>query len=289
MPRLPALLLPALAVVAAPVLAACSGASSAGGGPRVVASTYPLAFVAQRVAGSQAQVSDLTRPGQEPHDLELTVQQTAEIADADLVVYEKGLQPAVDDAVDSTGPAAVVEAAAAAGLKGDDPHFWLDPERLGRVAATVEKQLAATDPGQADTYATNLSRLQGQLAALDAAYRRGLAHCRTTTVVVSHDAFGYLGRYGLTFASISGRSPGAEPSPDHLAELRRLIESKQLTTVFTEPLASPAGAEALASDAGVRTAVLDPIEGLSDATADQDYLTLMRRNLEALRAAGDCS
>ena len=283
----------ATAVVALPVAAAglsgCSGASSADGKVHVVAASYPLAFVAQRIAGSDAEVSNLTRPGQEPHDLELTVPQTAEVADADLVVYEKGFQPAVDDAVDSTDPAAVVDAAATARLEGDDPHFWLDPARLRRVASAVEQRLAKADPGHADAYAANLGRLTTQLGRLESAYAHGLAHCRTTTMVVSHDAFGYLGRYGLTFASITGRSPEAEPSPDHLAELRQLIEDRHVTTVFTEPLASSSAADTLARDAGIRTAPLDPIEGLSDATAGQDYFSLMRRNLVALREAGDCS
>jgi len=278
----------AVAAVAATALTGCSGGSSAGQGVQVVASTYPLAYVAERIAGSHAQVSDLTRPGQEPHDLELTVQQTAQVADADVVVYEKGFQPAVDDAVESTGPETVVDAAATAGLEGDNPHFWLDPRKLSRVAGAVEQALAKRDPDHADAYAANLARLRAQLTSLDRAYARGLARCRTTTMVVSHDAYAYLGRYGLTFASISGLSPDAEPSPDHLAELRKLIEERHLTTVFTEPLGSPATADTLAHDAGIGTAVLDPIDGLSDSSADQDYLSLMRRNLAALRKAGDC-
>jgi zinc transport system substrate-binding protein len=108
-------------------------------------------------------------------------------------------------------------------------------------------------------------------------------------MVVSHDAYSYLDRYGVTFAAINSLSPDAEPSPDHLAQLRRLIQEEGVTTVFTEPLSSPATADTLARDAGVRTATLDPIEGLSDTTAHQDYLSLMRRNLAALRKAGGCS
>jgi zinc transport system substrate-binding protein len=278
-----------LAAVAGTVLSGCSAGSSGGNGVHVVASTYPLAYVAERLSGGLAQVTDLTRPGQEPHDLELTVQQTADVAGADLVVYEKGFQPAVDDAVGSTGPDAVVDAAAAAGLEGDDPHFWLDPLRLRRVADAVERELATLDPPHAKVYSQNLTGLRRELAALDTAYRQGLAHCRIHTVVVTHDAFGYWGRYGLSFASITGLSPDAEPSPEHLAQVRQLIQDRHLTTVFTESLVSPATADTLAHDLGIRTAVLDPIEGLTDATAHEDYLSLMHRNLAALRKADDCS
>ncbi|MDX6325631.1 MAG: zinc transport system substrate-binding protein [Nocardioidaceae bacterium] len=258
-------------------------------GTHVVASFYPLAYVTARIGGSHVDVTDLTRPGQEPHDLELTVQQTADVADASLVVYAKGFQAAVDDAVSSTSPAHVAEVSGAAGIRADDPHFWLDPQRLSRVAAQVEKGLAEADPAHRAAFEANLAGLQRDLAKVDQEYRRGLSTCATRTMVVSHDAFSYLGKYGLSFAAINGRSPDAEPSPARLAQLRQLIQEDHLSTVFVEPLASPASGQTLADSLGIRTAVLDPIEGLTTAEKGSDYLDLMRRNLDALRSAGRCS
>jgi len=276
-------------VVAAPLLTGCSGDEASGSGTSVVTSFYPLQYVAQRVAGARADVTDLTRPGQEPHDLELTVRQTAEVGDADVVLYEKGFQAAVDDAVEQSDPEHVVDAAATAGLTGDDPHFWLDPTRLSRVAAAFEEQLAQADPQHTDEYAANAKALERDLAALDRSMSKGLADCRIDTIVVSHDAFGYLGRrYGLEVVGVNGLSPDAEPSPSHIRELQDLIREDGVTTVFSEELASREFADSLAGDLGIRTAVLDPIEGLSDATADQDYLSLMRRNLRTLQQANGC-
>src|SRR3954466_13779654 len=210
--------LAAVAILAIPVLASCGGASDGaartGDGVSVVTSFYPLQYVAQRIAGGHAHVVNLTQPGREPHDLELTVRQTAAIADSDVVVYEKGFQPDIDDAIDQNGPEHVLDAASVADLSGDDPHFWLDPTRLSAVAAAFERQGADADPAHARDYARRLSSLRADLAHLDVAYRRGLADCRLDTVVVSHDAFGYLAeRYGLDVVSVNGLSPDAEPSP----------------------------------------------------------------------------
>lgn len=277
-------------VAAAPLLAGCGGSEASGSGTRVVTSFYPLEYVAQRVAGDHADVTNLTQPGREPHDLELTVRQTAEVSEADVVLYEKGFQAAVDDAVEQSGPEHVVDAAAAADLTGDDPHFWLDPTRLSKVSAAFETRLAEADPAHADEYAANAKSLKSDLAALDRSMSRGLADCRIDTIVVSHDAFGYLGRrYGLKVVGINGLSPDAEPSPSHVRELQDLIRADGITTVFSEELASREFADSLAGDLGITTAVLDPIEGLSDATADQDYLSLMRRNLRTLRTANGCA
>ena len=295
---LPVLLSVLLPVLLSVLLSGCSAvglaeptgrAVAADAPPRVVTSFYPLDYVARRIAGPRAEVVDLTRPGQEPHDLELSVPQTAQLADADVALYERGFQSAVDQAVDENGPAHVVDASRAGRLRGDDPHFWLDPTRLSLVAAAFEKQLAAVDPRRAASYRARLLRLQNDLDDLDGAYQRGLADCRRRTIVVSHDAFGYLGRrYDLDVEGINALSPDAEPSPAHVAALQDLIAAKGITTVFAERLGTPVLAESLARDLGIDVAVLDPIEGLSDATADQDYLSLMRANLGVLRTANGC-
>ncbi len=273
-----------------PLLGGCGPGVQRGSRPLVVTSFYPLQWVAERVAGRHVEVVDLTHPGQEPHDIELTVRQTADVVDASVVLYARGLQAAVDQAVDRERPRHVVDAAAVARLEGDDPHFWLDPTRMRAVAGAFERRLARVDPGHARDYARRLHRLQRELTGLDRSFRRGLAHCRIRTIVVSHDAFGYLGRrYGLRVAGINGLSPDAEPSPAHVRELQDLIRREHLTTVFSEELASRELAGSIARDLGLRSAVLDPVEGLDDATAGQDYLSLMRRNLTTLRKADQCS
>ncbi|HEX6247656.1 MAG TPA: metal ABC transporter substrate-binding protein [Nocardioidaceae bacterium] len=301
---------PLLAAVAAPlVLAACAGTAGDSGSTKVVSSFYPLEYVAQRIAGEHADVTTLTSPGVEPHDLEMTVRQTAEISDADVVVYERGLQPAVDAAVEQHGPESVVEVTEVVELEPADAeahegeseaeheehadvdgdlHFWLDPERMAEVADEVAARMSEIDAENAADYEANLEALRSDLEELDAEYDAGLAECRLDTVVVSHDAFGYLEKYGLHFEPIAGLSPDAEPSPAHLTRLADLITDEGITTVFSETLASPAMAETLARDLGLETAVLDPIEGLGDETSEEDYLSLMRANLAALQDANGC-
>ena len=160
---------------------------------------------------------------------------------------------------------------------------------MSSVAKAVEEQLADADPDNADTYAANLEDLQDDLGALAEQMRSDLASCAVDTIVVSHDAFSYLGTYGLEVAPIAGISPDAEPSPSRLAELQGVISEEGVSTVFYETLVSPDLAETLAGDLGIETAVLDPIEGLTDETEGEDYVSLMEQNLEALRTANSCS
>jgi len=287
----------------------CSALTEDQPGVQVATAFYPLQFVTERVTEGvpDIEVDTLAQPGVEPHDLELTIKETALIADASLVVYEKDFQPAVDEAVDQNAEGDTLDVSGPADLvtfesehahdeddehghdhEGLDPHFWQDPTRMADVADAIADSLADIDPDHSDEYAANAADLRADLERLDAAYTGGLADCERDTVVVSHDAFGYLSRYGIHVAPIAGLSPDAEPTPADLAELHELIESDGVTTVFSETLAPPQLAETLADDAGVSAEILDPVEGLTDDTADEDYVSLMERNLAALERANGC-
>jgi len=289
-------------VLLSSVLSGCAAftddSATSADGVEVAAAFYPLQYVAGRVAGDHATVENLTAPGGEPHDLELNPNETAEVARADLVVYERGFQPSVDDAADENASGDTLDVADVVDLvpfrdhgvdsDEDDPHFWQDPLLLADVGDAVADQLAKVDPANADDYEAKAADLRTDLETVDQEYADGLSGCARDTIVVSHDAFGYLQRYGLTMDAILGLSPDSEPTPADLARLQDVIRDEGVTTVFSESLASPESAEALASDMGVRSEVLDPIEGLTDDTADSDYLSLMRSNLAALEQANGC-
>jgi zinc transport system substrate-binding protein len=321
-----------VAALALPMVAltACSSddgtAASDDGTLQVLASFYPLQYVAEQVGGDLVSVDNLTPPSAEPHDLELAPAQVRAVGDADLVVYQSGFQAPVDEAVDARQPEHVVDAADVVELESSpgtvehmddehagetaeehaehadededghdhgalDPHFWLDPTLLEPVADAVAEQLAAVDPDQAETFTANAEALKETLDDLDAEFATALEPCAGQTLVTSHTAFGYLAeRYDLVQVGITGVDPESEPSPARLREIGDVVETYDVQTIFTETLTSPKVAETLASDLGVSTAVLDPLEGLSEdaAAAGADYVAVMDDNLAALSAGLGC-
>jgi zinc transport system substrate-binding protein len=283
---------------------ACSPSSPDPDGRRVavVASFYPIAEAARRVGGDLVTVTNLTAPGVEPHDLELTPDQVEAIATADLVLYlGGGFQPAVEDAVDQAEGTVVdvmsgieTETPPSGSEEGldVDPHVWLDPERYSQIVDEVRSALADIDPSHVGAFAAGASRFQDELNELDEEFRTGLADCQRATIVTNHAAFGYLAAaYGLTLVGISGLDPEAEPDPRRIAEIRELVRSQGITTIFTEDLVSPKVAETLADEAGVGTAVLHTVEGLTDdeVAAGEDFVSQMRKNLSTLREALACA
>ena len=275
------------------VLAGC-GADEEAADRTVVAAFYPLAWVAEEVAGDDTQVVNLTPPGAEPHDLELTARDVERVNDADVVLYlGRGFMPALEDAVEGhEGAIDLLEGHSLreGGEHGDeereepevDPHVWLDPNRLAAMAATVAGELG--DPEAADD-------LVARLQSLDGEFRDGLATCERREIVTSHAAFGYLAdAYDLRQIALTGLSPEAEPSPRALEELVEEVREEGATTVFFESLVSPRLAETVAREAGADTAALDPLEGLAEDELEggADYVSVMRENLATLREALGC-
>jgi zinc transport system substrate-binding protein len=274
-------------VTAAAALAGCGDGSPASDAGRrdVAAGFYPLAFAAEQIGGDRVAVTNLTPAGAEPHDLEISPADVAAIRDADLVLLlGRGFQPQLEDAAgEGENVVHLLDTPGLHLLPGEDPHVWLDPVRYATVAGRIAAAL--DEPAAADA-------LVARLQALDGEYRRGLAGCERHELVTSHEAFGYLAdRYGLEQIAVAGLSPEAEIDPGRLEEVIDVVRASGATTVFVEPLVSPRIAETVARETGAKTAVLDPVEGLTEegAARGEDYFSLMRRNLEALREGLGCS
>jgi zinc transport system substrate-binding protein len=282
-----------------------AGSGSSGDKVGVVAAFYPLQFITQQVGGDAVSVTNLVKPGAEPHDLELNPQQVAQVADAKLVVYIKGFQPALDKAVSQNAAGRGFDVTTVSPLtqqgsnhqgtqeEGEppapDPHLWLDPTRLAAVADKLADRLAEVDSGQAADFRANAAALRSTLDQLDKEYADGLKTCQRNEIVTSHAAFGYLAdRYHLQQVAITGLSPEEEPSPERLAEVAKEAKAHNTTTIFFETLVSPKLSEAVAKEIGAKTAVLDPIEGIEPGS-NSDYLSVMRTNLSTLRTALGCT
>lgn len=310
-------------------LSACAGTSDAadggnGGKLDVVASFYPMQYLAEQIGGGHVAVETLTKPGVEPHDLELKPKQIGALGEADVILYLKGIQPAVDEAIAQAGVKNTVDAATLTKLEahgtstghdhghgeeghehadehgaeegheghdhgseaGADPHVWLDPVKYAEVAKGVGSAFEKADPDHAADYKKNTDALVKKLGDLDTEFETGLKNTATRTFITTHSAFGYLAeRYHLDQEGISGLDPESEPSPARMKELQEVAAKDKVSTIFFETLASDKTAKTLAGDTGLKTDVLDPLEGITDKSRGGDYIEVMRSNLTALKKA----
>ena len=276
-----------MAALAAVSLAACGGsggsASPTDGPLTVVAGFYPLAYAAEQVGGDAVQVVNLTPPGAEAHDLELSPQQVAEIGEADLVLYVPGFQPALDEAIAQVNPDRALDVTEAISLlpaedhahEGDhahgdegmpgDPHVWLNPLNMSTIGDEIASRLGDLRDGA--SFAAGAEALTASMDALNAQWEQGTAECRSRDLVVSHEAFGYLAQqYDFTQIGIAGLTPEAEPSPARIAEVADLVRANGVTTIYYETLVDPKVAQTLAAETAQQEQGEDRSDGQNHGT-----------------------
>jgi zinc transport system substrate-binding protein len=272
-------------------LCGCTAQAADDGRLHVLAAAYPFAWAAEQVGGPDVRVTDLVHAGAEPHDVELSPRQIGAVEQAGLVVYLRGFQPAVDDAVrEADGPARLDLTPDVSVRRNEgsvDPHVWLDPVRMSAIVRAVAAKLSERDPGHASAYGDRAAATLERLRRLDADFRSSVRTCRHREVVTAHSAFAYLAdRYDLQQVGVAGISPEAEPSPGRLARVARFARAHDVHTIFFGSDADPKLADTVAREIGARTAILDPVEGVENG---DDYLSVMRRNARALHDGLQCA
>lgn len=283
-----------------PDTAAASAAAAqtdSGAKVKVVTSFYAMEDFAKKVGGDDIEVTNLVPAGTEPHDWEPAATDVQAIQDADLFVYNgASMEHWVDDTLSSLGdktPASVKASEGIALRVGEepgevDPHVWLNPENAKAELANIKDALVKVDPDHKADYEANYEKYAAEFDQLDQDFKDKLGAVPNKTIVVSHEAFGYLcDAYGLTQVPITGMDAEGEPDAQTMASIIDQVKSQNIKVIFSEDLVSPKVAKQIADATGATCEVLSPIEGLTDEQIAQgeDYFSVMESNLDELMKA----
>lgn len=264
--------------VAAAVITGLAGCGEAGrsadaapaaGLLAVVATTPQVADFVRTIGGSDVAVTQIIKPGVDPHEYQPTPADIQAIGQAKLVVKNGvGLERWLDQTIQSAGfGGTVVDASQGVPLrKGDpgndemkdgDPHIWHNPLNAKIMVSDIEKGLAGADPAHSDAYAKNLASYGAQLDQLDAGNVAAFAKLPADDrkLVTNHDAFGYyVDRYHLQFVGsvIPSMDTSAELSAKQLDDLVAKIKATGTKAIFTESSLPPKTADSIARQAGVK-------------------------------------
>ncbi|MCM1179096.1 MAG: metal ABC transporter substrate-binding protein [Clostridium sp.] len=278
---------------------------------KIVTTIYPMQNFAEEIAGDRAQIINLVPAGMEPHDFELSIGDMQLMEEADIFIYNgAGMEHFVDTMLQSVSnkDLVVVEAVQNVNLletehshggetahdgtghtdRRIDPHTWLSIENAMCEAEVIKDALCKADAKNADCYNRNFDVYQAKLQALADRYEKELSGLSGNTIVVAHEAFGYLcAEHGLVQEAVEGLTADSEPDTVRMKEIIDFCKEHDIQVIFFEELVSPKVAEAIADEVGARTDVLNPIEGRSAEQEEEglDYIGLMEQNLEALKKA----
>ena len=169
-----------------------------------------------------------------------------------------------------------------------DPHVWLSPVNAKTEMENIKNAFVEADPDNKDYYEQNYETYAEKFDQLDQEYKDGLSDTKSKDLITSHEAFRYLCQaYGLNQVGIEGLSTDSEPDASRMDEIIKFAKENNIKTIFFEELVSPKVSETIADEIGAKTAVLNPIEGLTDEeiSAGEDYFSVMETNLKTLEDA----
>lgn len=267
-------------------------------------SIYPLEYLAKEIGGSNVEVKNIVPVGMESHDFEPSIKDIAKIKEGELFLFigsgfedwtgkliseNKGLNSL--EASKSVNLIPITDAGHSEEEGSDhkdedhtdkDPHIWLSPINMIEIGNSVKNELVNLDQENKEKYEENFKNLKNNLEELDKKYRDALKNKTSDTILVSHSAFAYLANeYSFNQLPVSGVSPDSEPTPKTMSKIVDIAKEKKLKYIYFETLVSPKSAEVIAKEAGLKTLVLNPIEGLTEKEKKngKNYISLMEDNL----------
>ena len=261
----------------------------------VVTTIYPVYDFVSNIAGERAEIINLVPAGTEPHDFELSTGDMQLLEEADLFIYNgAGMEHFVDKTLDAVSNKELIAVEAAGTVKtlesGEktDPHTWLSVQNAISESEVIKDAFIQIDAEHKEVYEKNFEDYKDRLEALDKTYKEELSGLSRNTIVVAHEAFGYLcAAYGLKQNAVEGLTADSEPDSAKMKEIIDFCREEDIQVIFFEELVSPKVANAIAEEIGAETMVLNPIEGLTASQEEEglDYISLMEENLEALKKA----
>ncbi|WP_205529021.1 zinc ABC transporter substrate-binding protein AztC [Microbacterium halotolerans] len=291
-------LLAFVGATAAAALVGCAPAS--GNGAHIVATTNILGDVVRQIAGDEAGVTTLMKPNADPHSFEISAQEAAGLAEADLLVSNGlGLEENVEQHLATAAGSGAARFVAGDHITplsfssgvgaGDDPHFWTDPDRMADVVMALGDEIAGL-PGvdvsaieeHTSAYLEEIDALEAEMTAAFEAIpddRRAL--------VTNHHVFGYLAdRFGFDTvgAVIPSGTTLASPSAADLESLATAIESAGVPAIFAESSQPDRLVQVLADEVGIDVAVVELFsESLTEPEGEAPtYLDMMRVNTDRI-------
>ncbi len=283
-------------------LGACQPKDEAGGRLNVVTSIFPMYDMARAVGGGDVALRLLIPPGTEAHTFEPTPSDIVRLEKADVFIYNgANMEPWVGGilsgiknpnllVVDTSGGITLLRAKDKGG--GIDPHIWLDVDNAKKQLDSIATAFEKKDAAHASDYRGRAEGYKKKLDGVDKLYREGLAHCETSVIVSSgHFAFGYLAaRYGLTYTSVYGLAPDAEPTPARVAEIIDQVRNEKARYLFAEEMLDQRLTESIREETGAVILFVSSGHEISKDQFDRGItlVDIMKGNLEQFKRGLSC-
>lgn len=286
-------------------LFSCANVGGNGDGISIVTTCFPLYDFAREIIGKRGEVTLLLKPGQDAHSYAPSAKDIVKIKNCDLFLCIGGEDEAWVDTLLSGSDLNNVRSLSliehvpllSDGHSHDDghdhtydEHIWTSPKKAAIMVEHITAELVSIFPEEKEYFESNMSAYLSALSSLDSAFTELVSKAERSTVVFG-DRFPFLyltEEYGIEYHSVfTGCSDMTEPSASAVAELISIINEHNIPTVFITELSNGKIADSICAQTGAVKAVMHSCANLtkSDKENGETYISLMTKNLEALRNA----
>ncbi|GGJ90119.1 adhesin [Lentibacillus kapialis] len=279
-------------------------------GLKIYTSLYPIQYAVERIGGGSVETESVYPPGVDAHTYEPSSREMTSIAEGDAFIYlgagMEGFAETASEALDSQDVALIELGANEAlfnhGTSDQDahdhgghhhdhnPHIWLDPKRMIDMAGIIKDQMIDLNPPKSEQYTENFNELKDDLLTLDEQFRKTLQPKENKKILVSHAAYGYWEeRYGIEQIAIRGLSSSQEPSQKDLTKIIDQARRYNMDYILFEQNTSDRVSEIIQDQINAKSLFIHNLAVLTEADIENgdDYLSLMKHNLEVLSQATD--
>lgn len=237
--------------------------------PLILVSIAPYKFIAQKIAGSDFDVTTVVPAAANPHTFEPTTAQVTHMASAEVWFgigepFEKKINPILTSNNPSLisadlreGIDLIHESTSCKYCSEDhaDRHIWLSPTLAKKQARIIKKILTQKYPDKKELFSKNYEIFAAEADLLEKEIREILKKADKKTLLVSHAAFAYFCHdFGLT--QISVEVEGKDPRPKDLEKI--LKQSENYSIAIALPQHNNKGTELIAAQLGKPVRYIDP-------------------------------
>ena len=273
---------------------------------KVYETIFPVYDFAKNIGKDKIELNYIVPPSSEPHDYEISAKTIKDIQNADLLIKNglgiDGFSDNIKSESDKLNILVASEGIEKITYKEEghdedqieeehehgkyDPHVWIDINNAIKECENIKNEFIKIDSKNKGYYEENYNNYVKELKDLQEEYNANLKDIKNKTILVSHDAYGYLCKeYGINQISITGINPNQEPSMSKIAELTNYAKDNNIKYILFDGLVNPKVSQTIANEAKIDTEILYSLDGITkdDFNNNEDYISLMERNLETLK------
>ena len=252
----------------------------------VVTSFYPMYIAALNVVGENDHIrlENLSEPQTGClHDYQLTPADMQLLSTADaFIINGGGIESFLGEVAEQYPDLTIINASEQVGLIEDNAHAWMNIEDYMTQVKTIEAELSAADPADAEQFSENTEAYLAKLSSLKEQADAVKPLTEGKNIVIFHEAYEYVAEeFGMQVSYVMDLDEERQVSAGEVADVVRTVTDGGVRVILAEELYGKDMGDTVESETDAKICYLDTLVR-GDYDADS-YLNAMQQNITLLK------